>query len=1054
MMKLYLKLQNWWLLLLVLVTVPATSVYAEYAVNGEQSMMQQQQRKIKVNGIIKDAMGEPMTGATVTVKGSTIGTTSDLSGAFSLEAPIGSTLSFSFIGYKNYECVVNQNMAKGLSVVLQEEQTLVDEVVVVGYGTQKKATLSGSVTSVKGSEILKSPQMNVSNSLAGTMPGLVVIGKSGEPGKDGSTIYIRGQSSLNDNSPLVVVDGVPNRSLDHIDPATIESISVLKDASAAIYGSQAANGVILVTTKRGKEGKVTIDASYRATWARPTRIPELTNAAEYATLVNEVHEYKGEGKFAYYSEEDIRKYADGSDPWGHPNTDWFDEILKPWNLQHNANVTMSGGNDRLKAYVSLSTRSQDGVFHNSASKYAQHDIRANIDGKINKYVSLSVDASFSLGETDAPVSNAASIFRYIMTARPTLPAYWPDGRVGPPLDLQTKSSPVIQGTKANGYNNNESYVFNVNGKLDILIPWVEGLKFTGKAAFDRGIDYSKKFSKQYTLYSWDGTTMENGVPALTEGLYGGSPALTQSTSLSKRSLLSAMLDYNRTFGIHSFSGVVGMEGIKESSNWYSAERRNFTTNFPDEMNFGDPTKQYANGSNPGENRWLNYFGRLNYTLDNKYIAEFVWRYQGSSKFLDKRWGFFPGVSLAYRISEENFWQNSKVSKVINDFKLRASWGRTGNDLIAPYQFLAQYDLYQKNYVTQNFVTNDGNNPTYIESLAPNKFAQWEEANQFNIGADMSFLNGRLILTADYFNNLRSKILIPQTSSVPEFTGLTGILPDINLGKVRNRGFDFQLGWRDTCRDFTYSITLNGGHAQNKVEFFDEAPNGLPWQTNTDHPMHSGLYYKAIGIFHTAEDLDKYPHMENARPGDIIFEDVNGDEQINGEDMVRIHKSSVPTWTGGLNLYFKYKGFDLSALFQGQAGAVRYVKPLGSATAEINYFKSFYDKRWTEDNPYAEYPRTFDRDSEYWVSSSGSNTFWLRKTDFIRLKNLEFGYTLPAQLVSKMGLQNLRLSFTATNLFTYAPDMPDFDPELDFSGGYAGEAYPIQKMLTLGVSIQF
>ena len=216
-----------------------------------------------------------------------------------------------------------------------------------------------------------------------------------------------------------------------------------------------------------------------------------------------------------------------------------------------------------------------------------------------------------------------------MTARPTLPAYWPDGRVGPPLDLQTKSSPVIQGTKANGYNNNESYVFNVNGKLDILIPWVEGLKFTGKAAFDRGIDYSKKFSKQYTLYSWDGTTMENGVPALTEGLYGGSPALTQSTSLSKRSLLSAMLDYNRTFGIHSFSGVVGMEGIKESSNWYSAERRNFTTNFPDEMNFGDPTKQYANGSNPGENRWLNYFGRLNYTLDNKYIAEFVWRYQGS-----------------------------------------------------------------------------------------------------------------------------------------------------------------------------------------------------------------------------------------------------------------------------------------------------------------------------------------------------------------------------------------------------------------------------------------
>jgi len=280
------------------------------------------------------------------------------------------------------------------------------------------------------------------------------------------------------------------------------------------------------------------------------------------------------------------------------------------------------------------------------------------------------------------------------------------------------------------------------------------------------------------------------------------------------------------------------------------------------------------------------------------------------------------------------------------------------------------------------------------------------------------------------------------------------LPDINLGKVRNRGFDFELNWNDKVRDFEYHIGLNGGYAKNKIIFFDEAAGAPVWQQQTGHPMNSNLYYEAIGIFHNQSEIDNYPHMDGAVPGDIIFKDVNGDKQITGEDKVRIYKSNVPKWTGGLNLSAKYKGFDLSLLFQGQAGGVRYVQALGSKDG-INYFKSFYDKRWTPENPNADYPRTFNRNEEYWVSSENPNTFWLHRTDFIRLKTMELGYMLPAGMVHKWGLNNIRLSVSGMNLFTYAPDMKDFDPELEYKeDGFAGEGYPLQRIITAGISINF
>lgn len=1043
------------LLLLLVLTGTSLVVAARPRVgSGENAALSSQQKENKVTGTVKAQDGSPIVGASVRVEGTTFGTITDVDGRFSVNVPSGAKLTFTYIGYNPVtKDITNSNE---LNIVLYENSKVMDEVVVVGYGTQKKATLSGSVSQISGKEIIKSPAMNVSNSIAGRIPGLVVVGQSGEPGNDYSSIYIRGTGSLNDNSPLIVVDGVPNRSLERIDPSTIESFSVLKDASAAIYGSQAANGVILITTKRGKAEKMNITASYSAGWSRPTYIPAVCNASEYATLVNEVSKYAGGNPI--YSATDIQKYANGSDPWKYPNTDWVGTVLKPWSMQHNANIAMTGGTESLKTYFSLSSRYQDGYFKNSGSNYAQNDLKANIDGKINKYISLNVDLSGRMEEGDFLPVGSSTLFYELQSASPLLPAVWPNGLPGPPLDLQVQHNPVVQSTSAAGYNRNENYIFNLTTKLTVKIPWIEGLTWTTTGAIDRGLYYTKNLNKKYDLYTWDGNTVDSkGIPVLVKGLYGGSSNLLQKFDLSKESMINSILNYQHTFNkVHDVGILAGIETFETTSNWFSAERRNNTIQYPEELNFGNDNQQYSNGSNPGIDRWLNYFGRINYDYSSKYMLEFVWRYQGTSKFYQtNRMGFFPGVSAAYRISEEDFWKNSSINNVINGLKVRGSWGLTGNDKIDSYQFMSQYAKYWQNFVTGSTLSNMA---TYLESLAGNKNAHWEEARQLDLGIDLNMFNNKLTLTADYFNNLRTKILITQTASVPDFTGLTDILSAVNLGKVENKGFDFELAWSDKINDFSYRIGLNGGYAANKVLFFDEAANIPDYQKNTGYPMNSGIYYQAIGIFHNQAEIDAYPaKMEGVtyQPGDIIFKDVNGDGKINGLDKMRINKSSIPTWTGGLNLSCNYKGFDVSVLFQGQAGAVRYVQLTGSMTNNTNYLQSFYDKRWTEANPNASYPRTFNRNDQYWVSSDNLNTFWLHKTDFIRLKNIEIGYTLPASISKKFACQSIRLTASGMNLFTYAPDMKDYDPELDFKNeGFAGAGYPIQKIITTGISIKF
>lgn len=1002
----------------------------------EQVMAQQ-----TVYGTVTDAtMGEPMIGITVMEEGTSNGVVTDIDGKYSIKVGTKAKLTFTYVGYVSQTIPVAGKSQ--INVVMKENAEVLNDVVVVGYGVQKKATLSGAVSSIKGSELTKAPVTNVSQSLAGRLPGVVVVSNTAEPGYDGATIRIRGVNTFGDSSPLIVVDGVPGRSLDRIDPATIETMSVLKDASAAIYGAQAANGVILITTKKGQSSTPSVGFNFNYGITRPSVLPEMTNAAEYATLLNEIDTYAGNK--LRFTDEDIELYRNGSDPWGHPNTDWFDETLKPWSPQTNANVTLEGGTDRVQYFVSASTKYQDAFYRHSGSNYRQHDFKSNLSFKLNNYIDLYTNLTLRMEDRKYPTRSSENIFRMIMRSKPYSPAYWPDGTPGP--DVEFGDNPVVICTDATGYDRQKDYTFNGDFGINIKIPKVEGLSVKATASIDKSNQFRKIWQKPWYLYSWDGTSYdENKQPVLIKGKKGFSdPRLTEKTEDDLGIMLSGFVNYSRTFNkVHDVTAMAGVERISDKGDSFQAYRRYFLSSAIDQLFAGGKDEINNDGTGYKQNR-LNYFGRLNYAYDQKYLAEFVWRYQGSYIFdEDHKWGFFPGVSLGYVISEENFFKPLK--DVVSFAKIRASWGQTGNDLIAPFQYLTSYTFRNITYLTGDGVTY---NQALQEGVAPNKNVTWETATQENIGLDLQFLKGDLNFSIDYFHNKRSDILWKRNASVPATTGLS--LPDENLGKVVNQGIDFNINYHKRFNDLFFTAGLNGVYSKNKILFWDEAPGAPNWQKSTGHPIGAELYYRAIGIFQNQEEIDNYPHWSGARPGDIIFEDYNKDDVIDGNDRVRDDRSRIPTFTYGINLSAEYKGFDLSMLFQGAMGGIFYEATESGDFA--NFLKSFYDNRWTEQNHSNSYPRTYNRSNEYWVNQR--NTFWLHSSDYIRLKTIELGYTLPTKWIAPVGLKKVRVYVSGYNLFTIAPDMKGYDPESPANGTGAGYYYPLNKVVNFGINVNF
>ena len=999
-----------------------------------------------ITGKVVDATGEVMIGANVIEKGTQNGVITDTNGNFSMRVSAGAVLVVTYMGYLPVETAVGNRTTVDITIV-EDTQTL-DELVVVGYGVQRKATVTGSVASVAGDKLMTAPTTNFTNSLVGRLPGLVAYTRSGEPGNDGSTLRIRGANTLGNNSPLIVVDGIANRSLERLNSADIESITVLKDASAAIYGAQAANGVILVTTKRGTQGKVRVNFRYNEGMSMPTIIPKSIDAPTYMEMLNEIQYYSNLPP--QYTEEEIRNWRAGmgSDPWRYPNTDWYAETFKNAAPQRDGTLTISGGQDKLNYFVSAGGKFQDAIYKNSATYYKQANFRINLDGKLNDYVKYGVDVSGLQYTRNYPTRSASTIFTFLRRGRPNSPALWPDGRNGP--DIADGDNPVVITTNQSGYDRYNSFSLSSAAKLDITIPWVKGLSLSGNAAYDRSILSRKLWRTPWYIYNWDKVSYDaNGLPLLAGAKKGvEDPELTQRMEDENVLTLNALINYNTSINnTHNIKVLFGMERRSGGTMEFEAFRKYFVSDAIDELFAGGDAEKTNTGRSSLHAR-LNYFGRANYDYLGKYLFEFVWRYDGSCIFhKDSRFGFFPGVSLGWRISEESFWKDNLP--IFNNFKVRGSWGQTGNDRIDPYQYLASFgfltaarEVYTFNYNAEKKVLN--------ELRIPNSGVTWEVANQSNIGFEGQMLNGKISFEADYFYNVRDNILWTRNASVPSSTGLT--LPRENIGKVSNRGLEFVVSYSDRIGDFQYEARVNIGTNKNRIEFWDETPGVPDYQKSTGYPMptdintySNNLYYKAIGIFKDQAAVDAYPHWAGARPGDVIFEDVNGDGKIDGLDRVRIYKSEIPTHTGGLNLDLSYKNVYLTAFFQWATGAVRYdYYEMQGETG--NFLVRDVEGRWTESNPNATKPRIWNRYAEYWRNNR--NTYWVQDSDYLRLKNLEIGYNLPASITSKLNTDGIRIFFNGMNLLTFTK-IKDFDPETT-----SATAYPLNKIFNLGININF
>ena len=1031
-----------------------------------------QQKTIK--GIVVDATGEPLIGVNVSVKGTTIGVITDIDGKYTLEVPTNATLVFSYIGYRTQEHSVGNQTT--INITLQEDTQNIDEVVVVGYGVQKKETVTGSVSTLKGDDLVKSPVANLSNAIAGKMSGVVTYQRSGEPGYDGATIRIRGSNTLGNNDPLIVIDGVAARAggLERLDPNEIETMSVLKDASAAIYGARAANGVILITTKKGRMGKKPeFTYSFNQGWSKPTNLPEMCDAVEYSELMNELYMNKAMlnpaknngqtmGEYTLFrTPEEIELYRNGSDPWRYPNTDWYAATFKNWSPQRVHNASLEGGSDKYQYFVNFGHKYTDGLYHKSANNYKQFNLRMNVDAQFNDFIKVGAQLMGRQENRNFPSQGAGDLLWFTSRGRPTDQAYWPNGLPGPAQEYGR--NPVVACTDETGYTHDKRYYIQSNAKVEITQPWIKGLKLTASVSYDKYLKQSKTWFQPWTLYDWDKVSYEadGKTPKLTPMLSYPNhedPDLSMESTDQTNTVLSGILTYDRNFGDHGVNFLIGMERDWSNAESFNAYRRYFLSNALHHFNAGgDKEKNARSDGDNWERARMNYFGRMAYNYKEKYLAEFVWRYDGSYMFAEgNRFGFFPGILLGYRISEEDFWKENL--SFIDYFKIRASWGQMGNDQVYFDGSLREYQFSPTYYYEWGMVIDNADEKGLRISRFPNPNITWERANNFNIGIETRTFDNRLYLEADYFYNKRSNILWRRNASIPTTSGLT--LPAENIGKVDNTGFDFKIEWSDNIgKDWHYSISATGGYAKNTIKFWDEAPGAPEWQKSTGHPMNTSLYYEYDGVFKDWDEINDIANRPNydgitkdadLRPGDMKFKDLDGDGKITPDDRYRSDRTNEPKWTYGITGNLQWKNFDLSVLFQGAADS--WTKVYWEAGDIGNYPKYVYDKHWSIENPSSLYPRVNERSAYYWDgTAAGSNTYWMVNTNYIRLKNLEIGWTLPKAWLSQTKLISYaRIYVNGVNLLTFSP-CKDIDPESTSSNA---TNYPQSKIINVGFTVTF
>ncbi len=1002
-------------------------------------------QQLKITGNVTDAAtDEPLLGVNVYVEGTTVGTTTDLNGSYTIEVPnTETTLVYSYIGYVAEKIQVTGQTV--INVKLVPDVKSLDEIVVVGYGTQKKETLTGSVSNVSGKEVTKSPSPNVTSSLVGKLPGLTVNQRSGEPGRDDPRILIRGAGSFtfvddadpnkfwNSNGPLIVIDGVPRDLMSRLNPDDIESISVLKDASAAIYGARAANGVILITTKKGKAGKPVFDFSFNSAFQHPTKVPKMLDAATYAEVYNEADWYRQgrpDNYSPFYSADAIQKYRDGSDPVLYPNTNWMKEVLKPYSLQKRTSLQVTGGTETTRYLLSFATMNQNGDYRNSPSDYNQYNMRAKIDVDLNKNFTVGANINAIINNSTYTVAQTWINFTNILVANPTLVARYPNGLIAPG---RLGENPLLNDQR--GYDKTEDNPLFSTFTATYKIPFVQGLKIDGSFNYDVRNQFEKVYNLPYTYYEYNVNTQEYDKK---QGTGTSTVELTDTYRKWTTMLYNYRISYDRTFDKHHVAAMVGQEQQKNTYTWADAYRKNFVSPAIDQIDVGSTAPEDKNnGGSATSSAYNNYFGRFNYDFGSKYLIEFLFRYDGSQIFPQgKRYGFFPAFSAGWRLSEEDFIKNNLP--FVNQLKLRFSHGQIGNDRVDPYQYSQNYTFGQ-NYV---FGTNDV--AGIYAGVMPNPNVTWEVSKKTDAGLEASLWNSLLGIDLTVWKEKRSNILAQRILSVPNTLGFSG-LPDENIGESNNHGFELVLSHRNTINELVYNISGNVAFAKSKIVYMDETPNTEAYMNRTGHPIGAPLYYKADGIFHTQQELDAYPHASGTQVGDIKILDLNGDSIINTDDQFRFDYTATPQIVFGLNISVQYKSFDLSVFIQGQAKAYNYDATfvnLGNTTFD-NGFVDRANNRWTVDNPNGTMPRAD-------AYQAGNTTFFLYDATFVRLKTIELGYSLPKKWVSIVKFNDVRIYANAFNLLTWAKDIKWSDPEISGYSLY----YPQQRMINLGVNVKF
>lgn len=995
----------------------------------------------KIWGIVSDAFG-PIAGANVVVKGTTNGTITDMDGRFSLDAPKGAKLQISYIGYITKELTVDTKTDYVIELV--EDSQALEEVVVVGYGTEKKVNVIGSIAQIGSEKLENRSTPQLSNVLTGQMAGVTVIQRSGRPGNSGGEIRVRGVGSFggesNKSDALVLIDGIPGK-LNDVSSEDVESISVLKDAStAAIYGSRAANGVILVTTKTGKEGKVSVGYNGYVGFNTPTALPEFVDTWQYATLYNEAV-----GREAY-TQEEIQKFRDGSDPDHYANARYLDEVFSRKGLQTGHDVTINGGNAENKYMVSFGYLKQNGIVEKN--DYQRYNARVNLINEILLGLKLTSRLSGVYGNRKEPMApggddadNMLVLIQKALRFPGLTPTILSDGSFGAGRELHGTPAGWI---KSDSFYENPEFSLNANVRLDYNP--IKDLQLSAIGA--------------YTYTNGEERTYRSTMKLSGDRVLGPSE-LKHKMGKTIYKTFQATAEYNKTIGGHTFGILAGYSWEQEDYRYVQGSRDKFPGNDLPYLNAGSPDNQKSEGTG---NAWAiqSGFGRLRYNFNERYLFESTVRYDGSSRFpQSKKFGFFPSVAAGWRLSEENFFKENESLGFISNLKLKVSWGRLGNQNIGNYPYQSVYEL------GQNYPFGDTYTQGAAVTTAVDPTIKWEETETIDGGLEAVFWNGLLSVNASYFNRRTYDILYKPSGSVSTILGQK--ISEMNTGELKNFGWEFEVGHRNKIGDVSYNVNANLSIIKNKLTTLGvgnvEQLNGMVGNGSDlfiGYPIQMYYGYVSDGVFLDENDIkswyDQSKVTPNPQPGDIRYKDISGPDGVpDGKidpNYDRVYLGSrIPKFTFGLNLGVEYKGLDLSVLLQGVAGVTGMLDGFAgwAFRGDGNIQKWQAEGRFDPANPtrYPAYPRLEDL-SNSTTPNIVTSDFWTQDASYIRLKNIQLGYTFPKKMLQAAKISNLRVYVQAENPLCWNKYKPGWDPEINTSGNY----YPILATYTFGVNFKF